>query len=386
MKQQIKTIPFNQFSPVGNELEYTNQVIRSGNISGNGVFTKKCQIFFESRYGFKKTLLTSSCTDALEMAAILCDIVPGDEVIMPSYTFVSTANAFILRGAKIVFADSEQNYPNINADVIESLITERTKVIVPMHYGGISCNMDKIMTLANKYDLWVVEDAAHAIDSYSNGKPLGSLGHLAVFSFHVTKNITCGEGGLLVINDETFLKRAEIIGEKGTNRSAFYRGEVDKYGWVDIGSSFLASDISAAFLYAQLHSLDAIQTKRKIIWNYYYDSLKPLCDEKKIQLPITPPYATGNGHLFFLICKRLSERTSLIDFLKQRGSYSSFHYLSLHASPYYRSQYNGFSLPNSDRYTDCLLRFPLYFNLTLEDVKFVIDSVYEFFECKNESI
>ena len=318
------------------------------------------------------------------MAAILCNIEPGDEVIMPSYTFVSTANPFILRGAKIIFADSGQNYPNIDADKIESLITERTRVIVPMHYGGVACNMDKILALADKYDLLVVEDAAQAIDSYSNGKPLGSLGHLAAFSFHGTKNITCGEGGLLVINDETFLKRAEIIWEKGTNRSAFFRGEVDKYGWVDIGSSFLASDISAAFLYAQLDNLDTIQTKRKTTWKYYYDSLKPLCDENKIQLPITPSYATDNGHLFFLICKNLSERTSLIEFLKLRGIYSSFHYLSLHTSPYYRSQYNGPSLPNSDRYTDCLLRLPLYFNLTLEDARFVIDTVYEFFERKNK--
>jgi len=384
MDQKI-TIPFNHFSPVGNEFEYLNQVIRSGDISGNGVFTKKCQHFFESRYGFKKALLTSSCTDALEMAAILCDIAPEDEVIMPSYTFVSTANPFILRGAEIVFADSQQNYPNIDAGKIEELITEKTRVIVVMHYAGVSCDMDRILAIAKKYDLLVVEDAAQALDSYYNGKPLGSLGHLAAFSFHVTKNLTCGEGGLLAINDESFLKRAEIIWEKGTNRSAFFRGEVDKYGWVDVGSSFLASDLSAAFLYAQLEHLDTVQTKRKAIWQYYYDSLKPLRDKNKIQLPAIFSNATGNGHLFFLLCRDLSERTSLIEFLKHRGIYASFHYLSLHSSSYYRSRHkDGYPLMNSDRFTDCLLRLPLYYNLTLEQAKIVVDSIYDFFDCKNE--
>ena len=378
MNQQ-KPIPFNQFSPVGNELEYVNQVIKSGNISGNGVFTKKCQQFFESRYGFKKTLLTSSCTDALEMAAILCNIKAGDEVIMPSYTFVSTANAFLLRGAKIIFADSEQSFPNIDADKIEELITERTKVIIPMHYAGIACNMDRILSLANKHNLLVVEDAAQSIDSFSNKKPLGSFGHFSTFSFHVTKNLTCGEGGMLTINDENFINRAEVIWEKGTNRSAFFRSEVDKYGWVDIGSSFLPSDILAAFLYAQLEALDKIQQKRKMIWKYYYDLLKPLHEENKIQLPSTPAHSTDNGHLFFLICPSITLRTSLINFLKQKGVYAVFHYQSLHNSTYYKSMHDGRHLPNSDRYADCLLRLPLYFDLAVEQAKYVVESIYEFF-------
>lgn len=378
IKQQ-KTIPFNQFSSVGKELEYVNQVINSGNISGNGIFTKKCQQFFESRYGFKKTLLTSSCTDALEMAAILCNIKPGDEVIMPSYTFVSTANAFLLRGAKIIFADSEENFPNIDANKIEELITKRTRVIVPMHYGGIACNMDIILSLADKHNLLVVEDAAQAIDSFSNKKPLGSFGHFSAFSFHVTKNLTCGEGGMLAINDEKFFNRAEVVWEKGTNRSAFFRSEVDKYGWVDIGSSFLSSDILAAFLYAQLEALNKIQQKRKMIWKYYCDLLTPLHVANKIQLPSTPFYATDNGHLFFLVCSNLTIRTSLINFLKQKGVHAVFHYQSLHNSPYYQSMHDGRQLPNSDRYSDCLLRLPLYFGLSIEQAKYVVESIYDFF-------
>ena len=271
-------IPFNKPYLSGNELEYIREAVASGRISGDGIFTKKCHEFFETRYGFQKCLLTTSCTDALEMAAILLDIQPGDEVIMPSYTFVSTANAFVLRGARIVFCDSREDHPGINEDGIEELITPKTKAIVPVHYAGVACDMDKIMSLADKYNLYVVEDAAQAIDSFytnKNGekKPLGGIGHLAAFSFNDTKNIISGEGGMLVINHPRFNERAEIIREMGTNRSKFFRGEVDKYGWVDIGSSFLPSDIVAAFLYAQLENIEEIQKKRKRNWDAYWEEI-----------------------------------------------------------------------------------------------------------------
>ncbi len=256
-------IPFNKPYLTGQETNYINQAVESGKISGNGIFTKKCQSFFEDKYGFKKCLLTTSCTDALEMAAILSNIKEGDEIIIPSYTFVSTALAFIRQGAKIVFIDSEADTPNIDVSQIESLITAKTKAIVPVHYAGVACDMDSIMDLANKYNLLVIEDAAQAIDSFYKGKPLGSIGHMAAFSFHETKNIISGEGGLLVINDERFIDRAEIIWEKGTNRASFFRGEINKYGWVDTGSSFLPSEIIAAFLWAQLENLDLIQIRRK---------------------------------------------------------------------------------------------------------------------------
>ena len=265
-------IPFNKPYLTGKETEYIHDAVNTGKISGNGKYTKLCQTFFEERYGIKKCLLTTSCTDALEMAAILINIQPGDEVIIPSYTFVSTANAFVLRGAKIVFADSGKENPNIDVQTLEALITSKTKAIVPVHYAGIACDMDTIMDLANKYNLYVIEDAAQAVDSFFTGKDgvkkaLGSIGHLAAFSFHETKNIISGEGGMLAINDNQFIARAEIIWEKGTNRSAFFKGEVDKYGWVDIGSSFLPSEIIAAFLWAQLENLETIQAKRKEIWN-----------------------------------------------------------------------------------------------------------------------
>ena len=269
-----KLIDFNRPYLTGKETHYIYEAVSTGKISGNGAFTKKCQQFFESTYRFKKALLTTSCTDALEMAAILTDIQPGDEVILPSYTFVSTANAFVLRGAKLVFADSCNNEPNMDADKIEELITDKTKVIVPVHYAGVSCDMDKIMEVAEKHNLFVVEDAAQAVDSYFKDRPLGGIGHLSAFSFHETKNIISGEGGMLVINDDRFIQRAEIIWEKGTNRSAFFRGEVDKYGWVDVGSSFLPSEVVSSFLYAQLENIGDIQGRRKAIWNTYYEGLK----------------------------------------------------------------------------------------------------------------
>ena len=378
-------IPFNKPYLSGNELEYIKQAVESGKISGDGIFTKKCHEFFEKRYGFQKCLLTTSCTDALEMAAMLIDIQPGDEVIMPSYTFVSTANAFVLRGARIVFCDSRKDHPGMNEDGIEELITPKTKAIVPVHYAGVACDMDKIMSLANKYNLFVVEDAAQAIDSFyinksGEKKPLGGIGHLAAFSFHETKNIISGEGGMLVINDPQFNERAEIIREKGTNRSKFFRGEVDKYGWVDIGSSFLPSDIIAAFLFAQLQNLDDVQKKRKAIWDTYWNVLKKGEGEGLFQCPFIPPYATNNAHMFYLICKSNTERQGLIDALKKRNILSVFHYLSLHRSAYYQNDHDSRRLVNSDLFTECLLRLPMYFELSEKDLELIAGTINNFYE------
>jgi dTDP-4-amino-4,6-dideoxygalactose transaminase len=373
-------IPFNKPYLTGKETQYIKDAVVSGKISGNGKYTKLCQNWFEKTYGLNKCLLTTSCTDALEMAAILINIKEGDEVIMPSYTFVSTANAFVLRGAKIIFADSMPNHPNIDASKIESLITPKTKAIVPVHYAGVACEMDTIMNLANKYNLFVIEDAAQAIDSYFTGtdgvkKALGSIGHLAAFSFHETKNIISGEGGMLAINDEQFINRAEIIWEKGTNRSSFFRGEVDKYGWVDVGSSFLPSEIVAAFLWAQLENLENIQKRRLEVWNTYNDGLKLWSAENEIQLPVVPHSAKNNAHMFYLVCKNLEQRTQIIDFLKSNNIMAVFHYLSLHSSPFYSEKHDGRFLQETDRYADCLIRLPFFYEL---DEKKVIMNITTF--------
>lgn len=354
--------------------------VYTGKLSGNGKYTKKCQQFFENQYGFKKCLLTTSCTDALEMAAILAKIEPGDEVIMPSYTFVSTSNAFVLRGAKIVFADSRKDHPGMDEDHIEALITDKTKAIVPVHYAGVACNMEKIMDIAKKYNLLVIEDAAQAIDSYftfSDGtrKALGSIGHLAAFSFHETKNIISGEGGLLAINDERFSDRAEIIWEKGTNRSAFFRGEVDKYGWVDIGSSFLPSETIAAFLWAQLENIEDIQLKRISIWKQYHEGLKKWCADHDVRMPNIPDFATNNAHMFYLVCKDVEQRTELINRLKENKVSAVFHYLSLHKSPFYNTKHDGRELEMSDYYSDCLIRLPMYYELSETEVQNIIDTI-----------
>jgi len=373
-------IPFNKPYLTGKEVHYIYQAVSTGKISGDGMFTHKCHNFFVEKYGFRKCLLTTSCTDALEMSALLMNIKPGDEVIIPSYTFVSTANAFVLRGAKIVFADSNDVNPNIDARVIEQLVTPKTKAIVVVHYAGIACDMDTIMDIAQRHNLYVIEDAAQAIDAFYKGKPLGGIGHMATFSFHETKNIQCGEGGMLVINDEQFAKRAEIIREKGTNRSAFFRGEVDKYGWVDMGSSFLPSEVTAAFLYAQLEQLEPIQQKRIALWNRYQESLLPLAKEGRIVLPSLPEYATNNAHMFYIICKDLEERSALIARLKKENILSVFHYLSLHTSPYYKEKHDGRSLKNSDYYSDALLRLPLYFELEFHEQDKVIEIIKQFYQ------
>jgi dTDP-4-amino-4,6-dideoxygalactose transaminase len=372
------TIPFNKPYFTGSESKYIEQAVEAGHISGDGIFTKKCHKYFEERFGFKKVLLTTSCTDALEMAAILIDIQPGDEVIMPSFTFVSTANAFVLRGAKIIFVDSRIDIPNMDEDQIEALITSRTKAIIPVHYAGVACDMNKIMILAEKYDLYVIEDAAQAVDSYYQGKPLGSIGHFGTFSFHETKNIMSGEGGMLVINDERFFERAEIIREKGTNRSAFFRGEIDKYGWVDIGSSFLPSDIIGAILFAQLERLDDIQKRRTEIWNMYYNELKNIKITTSIRFPVIPQYATNNAHLFYLVFRSIDERSNVINKLNQNNIKAVFHYQSLHKSAFYSRFMSENNLTNSDRYSDCLLRLPLYYELDLDKQRFIIKNIIDY--------
>lgn len=374
-------IPFNKPYLTGRETEYIRQAVESGRLSGNGEFTKRCQEFFEKRYGFKKCLLTTSCTDALEMAALLTGVGPGDEVIVPSYTFVSSALAFVRTGATIVFCDSCADQPNIDPVEIEKLVTPKTKVIVPVHYAGVACDMDAIMDIAERHGLLVVEDAAQAIDSFyeskvkvrgegeqRNRRPLGSIGHLACFSFHETKNIISGEGGLLVINDERFIRRAEILWEKGTNRAEFFRGEVNKYGWVDVGSSFLPSEVVAAFLWAQLENLDRIQDKRKAIWTAYYEGLKPLADKGVFSLPVIPDSATNNAHMFYLLFPDLVKRTDFIAKMKEKGISCVFHYLALHSSEFYKGRHGDRQLPNCDRYADCLVRLPLFYELEPADV------------------
>ncbi len=374
-------IKFNQASITDVELNNIKQVIGKKHFSGDGIFTKKCHKFFEEKYGFQKALLTTSGTASLEMAAILIDIKPGDEVIVPAFTFVTTANAFVLRGAKIVFCDIRSDYPNIDENRIEELITEKTKAIVPVHYAGVACEMDTIMEIANKYNLFVVEDAAQSIDSYYKGKPLGSIGHFGCFSFHETKNITSGEGGMITINDSSFIERAEIIREKGTDRSKFFRGQVDKYGWVDIGSSYLPSDILAAILWGQLERLNKIQSKRVEIWDRYYEGLKELEDKCKIKLAKIPSYATNNAHMFFIVCKSIEERTELMDFLKDCGIHTVFHYLSLDRSKYSKESFpNQVKCDNSYYYEDCLLRLPMFFELTKNDITFTITKLRRFYE------
>jgi dTDP-4-amino-4,6-dideoxygalactose transaminase len=381
-------ISFNKPYLTGNETKYIRQAVKSGHISGNGQYTILCQAFLENRYGFKKSLLTTSGTDALEMCALLLNIQPDDEVIMPSFTFVSTALAFVRQGAKIVFADSRPDHPGIDEGKIEQLITSRTKAIVPVHYAGIACDMEKIMDIANRYGLFVVEDAAQAIDSfyYPNPSsrtsapacPLGRIGHLAAFSFHETKNINAGEGGLLAINDEQFIKRAEIIWEKGTNRAEFFRGEINKYGWVDTGSSFLPSELTAAYLWAQFENLDKIQERRKAIWQHYYSGLETFSQRKGIELPVIPGYAMQNGHLFYLVCKNLHQRTSFIHHLKENDIESVFHYQGLHNSYYYKNKHDGRQLTQCDRYTDCLVRLPFYYELSDHEVDQVISTMNTF--------
>tara|TARA_B100001564_G_C20664805_1_gene683239 strand:- start:1074 stop:2216 length:1143 start_codon:yes stop_codon:yes gene_type:complete len=375
-------IPFNKPYLTGNENYYLTKAVNTGKISGNGYFTKLCQKYFDDKLKNQINLCTTSCTDALEMSAILANIQPGDEVIMPTFTFVSTANAFILRGANIVFADSRFDHPGIDEEVLEALITKKTKAIVVVHYAGVSCDMDKILEIAKRYNLLVIEDAAQGIDSYYKDKPLGSIGDMGVFSFHETKNIQCGEGGLLSVNSSQFKERAEIIWEKGTNRSAFWRGEVDKYNWLDIGSSFLPSELNTSFLFAQIEKIEEIQKKRKLIWGKYYKGLKIL-KTRNILLPKIPTYSTNNAHMFYLICNSLKERTELIHFLKKEGIMAVFHYMCLHESPYFRKKHDGRIMTNGNKYEKCLIRLPIWVNMSLNQVEFVITKVLDFFNIES---
>jgi len=374
-------INFNEPCLTGNEEKYILQSIKSHKISGDGKFTKLCQQWFEDKLKCKKALLTTSCTHALEMAAILLDIKEGDEVIMPSYTFVSTANAFVLRGAKIVFVDIRPDTMNIDETKIEDAITDKTKVIVPVHYAGVACEMDSIMDIAKKYNLFVVEDAAQGMMSSYKGKPLGTIGHFGTFSFHETKNYTsAGEGGLLIINDEKFVNRAEIIREKGTNRSQFFRGMVDKYSWVDMGSSYLMNDVSAAYLWGQLENSDLINNNRLNSWSIYYENLKVLEKKGFIELPFIPKDCKHNAHMFYIKVKDLNTRTKLLEYLKSNGINAVFHYVPLHTSSA-GLQFGRFN--EKDEFTtiesERLIRLPMYYGLNINEINKIIGVIYDYF-------
>lgn len=375
-------IPFNKPPYTGNEKKYVIESMKSSKISGDGEFTKRCHKWFEEKLECKKALLTTSCTHALEMAAILLDIKEGDEVIMPSYTFVSTANAFVLRGAKIVFVDIRPDTMNIDETKIEEAITEKTKVIVPVHYAGVACEMDTIMDISKRYNLFVVEDAAQGMMSTYKGKALGTIGHLGAFSFHETKNYTsAGEGGLLIINDEKFKERAEIIREKGTNRSLFFRGMVDKYSWVDIGSSYLMNDVSAAYLWGNLELADEINKNRLSSWQKYYDGLKELENKGFIELPKIPDGCVQNAHMFYIKVKNLDERTALLNHLKENSINAVFHYVPLHSAPAGEKfgrfdSIDVFTTKQSER----LLRLPMYYGLKVVDVNKICGVIDEYYK------
>lgn len=372
-------IPFYKPYMTGNEQKHISSVLSSRKLSGDGFYTKSCQEYFEKRYNIKKCFLTSSCSDALEMSAVLIDIKEGDEVIMPSYTFVSSANAFILQGAKVVFADSRKDHPGMDENLLEDLITPKTKAIVIVHYAGVATNMDKVMALAEKHGLYVIEDAAQAIDATYKGKPLGTIGHLGTMSFHETKNIISGEGGMLMVNDERFIERAEIIREKGTDRSKFMRGEVDKYGWVDVGSSYLPNEMTAAFLYAQLEELETIQKKRLDIWHRYYDELKELAILGYVKLPVVPDYAKHNAHKFYLVLPDEYTQNRLRTYLKDCGITSVFHYSPLHSSKYHTAKHGNTSLPNCEHYGKSLLRLPLFPDLSEAEQMIIVSKIWDFF-------
>lgn len=375
-------IPFNKPHFTGREVFHLSEAAVIGKLSGNGSYTRQCQAFFEKRYDVSKVLLTTSCSDALEMSALLCGIKEGDEVIMPSYTFVSTANAFALRGARIVFADSCPENPNIDPDSVEELITNRTKAIVVVHYGGIACDMDRILQIAEKNNLIVIEDAAQGLEASFNGRPLGTIGSFGTFSFHETKNVTSGEGGMICVNVPEKVTEAEIIWEKGTNRAAFARGEVQKYEWVSLGSSFLPNELTAAFLFAQLENIDDIQQKRLNIWNRYFELLNIEELKGKINLPFVPGYAQHNGHLFYITVTSEEIREELLKHLHENGIYAVFHYLSLHNSPYYRQLNGNRLLPNAERYSSTLLRLPFFYSLQDDEILYIVDSIRKFFKSR----
>lgn len=373
MKRIFSKIPFNKPSFIGHELEYICKAVLSGKISGDGTYTEKCQKLLEKKLSAKKVLLTTSCTHALELVSILLDLKEEDEVIVPSYTFVSTVNAFMLRGAKPVFVDIRLDTKNIDENLIEEKITKKTKAIFPVHYAGISCNMNKIKEVANQYNLFVVEDAAHAIGAKYENDFLGTIGTFGCYSFHETKNIMCGEGGALVINDEKFIERAEIIREKGTNRSKFARGEIDKYTWLDIGSSYLPSDVLAAFLYAQLENIDKINSIRRNVYDLYVEAFRELEKEGRLCLPFIPTNCSSNYHMFYILLENQVERDNMIQYLKEQGIVSVFHYLPLHTSPMgLKLGYKEGDFPVTENVSKRLLRLPFYNEMTEEEQEYVI--------------
>jgi dTDP-4-amino-4,6-dideoxygalactose transaminase len=374
-------IPFNKPFLISKEMEYIRRAVEAGQLSGGGFFTQAVHQFFQNRYNLHHPLLTTSCTDALELAALLLDIQPGDEVILPAFTFVSTANAFALRGAKLIFADSQPDHPNIDTTQIERLITPRTRAIVCVHYAGMACDLEILMQLAEKYKIVLIEDAAHAIESTWKGKQLGTLGSLGTFSFHETKNIMAGEGGLLCINDRNLTQRARIIYDKGTNRQAFLHGQANKYEWTALGSSFAPSELIAAYLLAQLEEIAKIQTQRLTIWNRYQSELQDIEKSEKIQLPKIPQHATSNGHIFYLICQSAAERQKLMAHSAERNIQLTFHYQALHQSPYFAKYHDGRALPHADRFSQCLVRLPVFYELTSPDQTRVIESVKSFYGC-----
>lgn len=372
-------IPFNKPFIIGKELEYVAQAVSSGHLSGDGMFTKMCHAWMANRFGVKKVLLTHSCTAALEMAAILTKVQPGDEVIMPAYTFVSTANAFIMRGAVPVWCDIRPDTLNMDETKIEALITSKTRVIVPVHYAGVGCEMDAIMDIAERHGLLVVEDAAQAVNATYKGRYLGTIGHLGCYSFHETKNFISGEGGALLVNEERFIERAEIIREKGTNRSNYFRGEVDKYTWVDVGSSFLPSELVAAFLYAQLEEADKINDKRLSLWHAYYTELKPLRDAGKLSVPLIPSYCGHNAHMFYILLPKKEQRDALIYFLKEQGVNAVFHYIPLHTAPMGRQVQPAVpELPMTENLAPRLLRLPIFYDLTKDKVREICRHIHRF--------
>lgn len=374
-------IPFNKPHIIGKELNYISQAVLSGKISGDGAFSNKCSIFMQDRYKVKKVLMTTSCSTALDMSAILIDIKPDNEVILPSYTFVSTANSFLIRGAKLRFVDIRKDTLNIDENKIEEAVTSKTKAIVVVHYAGISCEMDKIMRIAKKKKLFVIEDTAHGMESKYKGKYLGTIGDIGCYSFHETKNITCGEGGAIIINNGKFSERAEIIREKGTNRSKFFRGEIDKYTWVDIGSSYLLSEILSAFLYAQFENIEIITKKRLDDWQYYYNNLKDLEKKCFIRLPIITDDCIHNGHLFYILLKNSKTRDSLIDYLNSKGVSAVFHYIPLHLSPMGKKMgYKRGQLPITEEFSSRLLRLPLFYDLSRVEQDMVLDKLINFFK------
>ncbi|MGO4442768.1 dTDP-4-amino-4,6-dideoxygalactose transaminase [Mycobacterium sp. 2YAF39] len=378
-------IPFNKPAVVGSELTYVGQAVAGGHASGDGPFTKRAQAMLEKTFDAKRVLLTTSCTSALELAALLCNLQPGDEVIVPSYTFVSTANAFVLRGARPVFVDVRPDTLNIDERLIEQAITPRTRAIFPIHYAGVACEMDTIMDIANRHGLLVVEDAAQGVYARYKDRWLGTIGHLGCYSFHETKNLSCGEGGALVVNDPTMELRAEILREKGTNRSQFARGKVDKYTWVDVGSSYLPSDMLAAFLLGQIENVEKITRRRGEIYHQYAANLAPLVERGLIQIPVVPPHCVTNYHMFYLLTSNIEERTALIAHLRDVGILAVFHYVPLHSSPYAQSlAVPHVHLPITEDLSDRLLRLPMYFDLTDPEVEEVTSAVLDFYRTRHD--